>query len=315
MAFTALLNAQPYHPMLDGVNKWILGYNQFNYACKVKITELKDTIINLKTYSKLYVFREISIDTLFYFIREDTAEKKIWLLNYNFMSERILYDFSLNTGDSIYLTFGDTVWDLNPLYKTGYYKVDSVVYKNTLAGSRKTLYLRNFHNDYKVVLKWTEGVGSQISPVYLEELKTFDEWNFWCPGQDSSDEKLLGMLVGMKFMNGDLVFVDSCWIFNYYDDFFDTCSFSYITENYESNTAEISIQPNPFSDIGNVIAKDGVLISSYEIFNIYGEVLKSEFYLKKQNIELNKTDFKEGMYFIKLYLNNKKTYIIKFIVY
>ncbi len=168
MALTALLNAQPYHPMLDGVNKWILGYNQNNMVCLRNIIELKDTLINFRPYSKVYTHRAAYIDTSFYFIREDTAEKKIWLLNYDFMSERILYDFSLNTGDSIYLTFGDTVWDLNPLYKTGYYKVDSVININTLAGSRKTLYLRNHHNVDKVVLKWTEGVGSQISPVYLE---------------------------------------------------------------------------------------------------------------------------------------------------
>ncbi len=315
MALTALLNAQPYHPMLDGVNKWILGYNQNNMVCLRNIIELKDTLINFRPYSKVYTHRAAYIDTSFYFIREDTAEKKIWLLNYDFMSERILYDFSLNTGDSIYLTFGDTVWDLNPLYKTGYYKVDSVININTLAGSRKTLYLRNHHNVDKVVLKWTEGVGSQISPVYLEELKTFTMLNFWCPGQDSSDEKLLNLMLGMKFKNGNLVYVDSCWVFNYSDFGIDTCFNSSITENYESNTVEISIQPNPFFDISTVIAKDGYLILSYEIYNIYGEVLKSEFYLKKHNIELNKTDFKEGMYFIKLYLNNKKTYIIKFIVY
>ncbi len=139
--------------------------------------------------------------------------------------------------------------------------------------------------------------------------------NFWCPGQDSSDEKLLNLMLGMKFKNGNLVYVDSCWVFNYSDFGIDTCFNSSITENYESNTVEISIQPNPFFDISTVIAKDGYLILSYEIYNIYGEVLKSEFYLKKHNIELNKTDFKEGMYFIKLYLNNKKTYIIKFIVY
>jgi len=318
MAFTALLNAQPYHPMLEGENKWILGYNQNNMVCLGNIIELKDTLINFRPYSKIYTHKRFAyndIDTSFYFIREDTAGKKIWLLNYDLISERILYDFSLNTGDSIYLTFGDTVWDLNPLYKTGYYKVDSVVYKNTLAGSRKTLYLRNHHNVEKVVLKWTEGVGSQISPVYLQELKRYTQVNFSCPEQDSSDEKLLCLLLGMKFMNGNLVFVDSCWIFNYYDDFYDTCNFASISKYQESDITAISIQPNPFSDIGTVIAKDGVLISSYEIYNIYGEVLKSEFYLKKQNIELNKTDFKEGMYFIKLYLDNKKTYVIKFIIY
>ena len=154
------LKGQTYKPMLVNGNSWNVLYTQQYYTFKCgnsypantyqKETEVVkisgDTILAGKTYKKVFS----SFDTLVLywelrgFSREDTTDQKVYFTyGRDFDVEQVLYDFRLNTNDSIFIPYTLIVES-----------IDSVMF-----GSAYTKRINFINGNH-----WIEGVGDLKGP-------------------------------------------------------------------------------------------------------------------------------------------------------
>ena len=148
---------QEYKPLLDTYNQWSLRYCFSGCSTDIYYTN-GDTIVDAMNYKVLDGYHYISRGFL---LREDVTEKKVYLKTIlpSGIREYLLYDFSLEVGDSI-----DIKNPASPFIEdAGYYKVDAI----TLLPLVDSNLYRHFYlspaasntiseND----AIWVEGVGS-----------------------------------------------------------------------------------------------------------------------------------------------------------
>ncbi len=146
-----------YTPVLDTYNEWQVTACFFGCTTDTYYTD-GDTLVDGKTYKILDGYHYISRKFL---LREEVAQKKVYL---NFVEtttadEKLLYDFSLEVGDSINMQ--------NPISpfpsEAGYYQVDSIIPRPLVDGANYDhFYLSptpsNTVGNTNAV--WIEGVGS-----------------------------------------------------------------------------------------------------------------------------------------------------------
>ncbi|PCI93752.1 MAG: hypothetical protein COB15_15740 [Flavobacteriales bacterium] len=113
-----------------------------------------DTLFNNLNYKKMT--RDGSTTTL---IREDTVQKKVWVILPDSTSETLLYDFNLIVGNQITLDYVG--------YSPISYQVDTVDNITTSLGSRKRIQLSTTDTNFAQELHWIEGIGSTYGPIYL----------------------------------------------------------------------------------------------------------------------------------------------------
>lgn len=129
---------QEYHKLINESYYWDVPYADQGYICNgfgdsgpFRYKFAGDTVINNITYSKIYYSSFINlnappapncppfaVDTIFSlleycFLREDTVEKKVWrYMNINTPEEILLFDFSVEQGDTIeYEGLSDVIID------------------------------------------------------------------------------------------------------------------------------------------------------------------------------------------------------------
>ena len=138
------LFAQDYVPMLGDNNKWYQTY--FFESAQTNEIICKDTItINSRLYKILYDHYYNS----FGYIREDTAERKIYILykNDSVSDEKVLYNFNLKVGDYVGSERCNSITTVSGycyLHNESYYFTDNTIRR-----------VFTFKND-----TWIEGVGS-----------------------------------------------------------------------------------------------------------------------------------------------------------
>jgi hypothetical protein len=307
---SSLLPATPkYHPMFGYNHTWYVengliassSHNVFDNIDYRQMFTRGDTIINHNTYYKTKI--DCCPDTTFYF-REDTQSRRVWMLTEDTMTEKLIYDFSLNKGDSIFLNFDFNDTDIVSV-GSGWYFVDSVKYISTYSGQRKALFLSNPDNYFNVndkpELEWIEQMGSTIMPDYLQRnfvrggLLTFcNRWEYYyimlCSDSDNVKE---------VYHNHTL---DGC--VDYTD--IDSCSINHglgITKTNQYNL-ELLLNPNPANSSIQISAQ---LPSSSEgqitIFNSLGAAVK-ESNINRFSAQLKATEdisnLSQGIYFIEI---------------
>lgn len=149
--------SQEYKPLLDVYNEWHVTNCFFGCLTDKYFTD-GDTIVDGQDYKILDGFHFISRTFL---LREEVADKKVYL---NFVqqsgnSEYLLYDFSLNVGDSIDMKNPISPFPLN----AGYYRVDSIIPRTLVDGNDyRHFYLSpSLSNSISTTsATWIEGVGS-----------------------------------------------------------------------------------------------------------------------------------------------------------
>lgn len=156
------------------VSQMIFAVKSANQNSNVNVTEGKymaqgDTSLGGKTYKKFY---RVFCPPLFPYpttyegaIREDTIAKKVFFFSNSESSERLLYDFSLNIGDSAYFNFSGPIGT----FPTGYYKLVNKQPFTTPTGTYTKFNLRKkiSSTSYSDTLTYLEGVGSIHHPIYL----------------------------------------------------------------------------------------------------------------------------------------------------
>ncbi len=149
--------AQDYKPLLNNFNEWHLTSCFSGCLTDVYFTG-GDTIVDGKDYKILDGYHFISRTFL---LREELDSRKIYL---NFVSqsgnkEYLLYDFSLNIGDSI-----DVKNPISPFpTDAGFYQVDSIVNRPLADGNEyRHFYLSPTPSNTfsSTTATWIEGVGS-----------------------------------------------------------------------------------------------------------------------------------------------------------
>lgn len=186
---TNILLAQSYKPLaVDGVH-WIIVFNEdetilpvdqlYEYYCE------GDTLLNNVLYKKIFKrdmevtqsgppFTPISEYQIAGFIREDTITKKVYAIDWvtDFFDlcpngeEHLLYDFSLNTGDTVNFC----------LYPWNDHVIIDIFYSNSYNQTVKT-----FRTNMAF---YFEGIGSEFG---LFEEMSFNEHastslEYYCPG-------------------------------------------------------------------------------------------------------------------------------------
>ncbi|HEY6162982.1 MAG TPA: T9SS type A sorting domain-containing protein [Bacteroidia bacterium] len=249
--FCSRVHSQQYFPLIADSARWHVfwsnGTGSFTDIFKTTI----DTVIGNLTYKKVTHTSWLSSNDLF--LREDTAQKKAWYLDPDSTGEKILYDFSLQQGDSIYLEFGPQ-W-MGPILGTGWYVVDSIRNTNISAGIRRKFFLYSRSNppvwftsqsqSVPPALIWIEGVGASIHPFYpLQSWLTPSSWWSVNCTDYSSD-------VTCAFQNGSRQYHNTC-----YDNYMTPQYMSYIQDSctwfigdavpeWKSDVTDIIISPNP----------------------------------------------------------------------
>lgn len=187
-------HASPYHPMLDSVNIWhyvddiavVLpspGYsntrsvgNACGYPLEPSIMEYTygDTIIDSLTYLELWDSNYWE-SCLVGFIREDTSKRKIYFADNLGSPEIILYDFSMQVGDSIFIRFHKQLYTWQWIADSGLYRLDSIRYINIISGMHRQFYFScssqcgGYGANYPsggATLIWLEGVGNLAEFAY-----------------------------------------------------------------------------------------------------------------------------------------------------
>ena len=234
-------------------------------------------------------------DTLYYTIsangyssygyyREDTLTKKIYERWDENNPEEILYDFSLQEGDSIGYRGSGVHW----------YYIDSLRNINIFDVDRKIWYLKskNQYNQEYVYPIWIEGIGSTCSIIYPSAEPTLD----WM---------LLG-LTTCVFQDDNLIFQSNYGALYGY-------SFEYVDIN-EISENNISFYPNPITNISvlKFLNKNNELFF-LEIYDITGKLVYRD-EINSNQFQISKCNFLNGIYLYQLKTNNKIIYTNKFIV-
>jgi hypothetical protein len=248
-----------------------------------------DTILNGVSYNKIYISTVLSYwanDTVIHsFVRQDTALKKVFIRypysSYSDTSEYLLYDFSRHASDTVFIKFisdgqihrfgvqgEDTAqFNFDDRRYISVIPIDScfspVPMSNCLWGGGCDL-----------TKSWTEGIGSNFHPFYIELM----------PDTCGSSTNYY-FLLECFWHNGQYVFGGTF------------CDYSTgITHDFLSKSERVFVVPNPVTN-QSVLDLSGKNISSLEVFNILGELVKK--YSAMNGFEIIRaSEFESGNYLV-----------------
>lgn len=253
-------NAQQYHPLLDSVsNIWHYTGNylpvRLQSSTNCSYPQMfdqgdgqytgGDTVINATTYKIMYAGGSWSQGCLYGFIREDTAAQKVYFRDNTGAPEILLYDFSMQVGDSIYIDF---IASQGNFYYTGNYRLDSIGTTTIQAGQRRAFYL-NCHtcsNMYPLV--WIEGVGTKIDVVY-PYFENWQSYGWFTPCQEYQHNSMQFLICFEQ--SNTKTYYDSCALqiamSNGCIMFTDSCHYGNICSSIQERNviSSLSVQPNP----------------------------------------------------------------------
>ena len=222
-----------------------------------------DTLINNLLYKKVMRSDDSLHSNWFVkrFIREDVASQKVYLYDVTSQLEMLLYDFSLETGDSI-LT-GDRV---------SYAKVDTVIYE-PFGNSTDTLKQVYFESGGI----WVEGIGSLWG--VLEGLNAFFT--------TGASTRLV-----CYYENNNLL---------YHNPEFDSCfpDSNTVSNSMFDSKKDIEIFPNPASDKITIHSPNS-RIFEVEIYDLTGTCLYRNLNPGLNRLDLKTDNLPKGMNVLKV---------------
>ena len=288
---TAVLHAQNYVPLLDSTNVWHYAaspmvvrleaptpaaspcsYPGYFGSTKIQYTT-HDTVIDSLTYKIVMEERDLNPNyCTFGYIREDTSLRKIFFLDNAGNPEILLYDFSLQLGDTFPVNF------LSPgyIYQSGNFILDSVVPFSAEFGTTRLFCLNN-HQFNSYTLYWAEGIGCLLNAFYpYSSNQNGSGWQFWqCRYYPVDSDEYLTC-----FDHAQKVYFDSCKYTAALADFCfqvtDSCNYWNICGSIEESTlnATIDVFPNPASECLNItLHSDEKCEIKFTIFDVNGNIV------------------------------------------
>jgi len=270
-----------YHPLVQEGKVWKVLYAEWQFPIPPSpmgwytyITQSfmfeGDTIIDGKEYKKLFTsLKENPIYPndwwVFSFMRED-ENKRVWEKKNANALETLLYDFSLQIGDTVPAEIG--FQEFQPI------TIENITYKMMNNGEeRKILHLSSISNWFSSNYKefWIEGIGSCLGLL----------------------EPITGELVGgfnsllCLHENEELIFNDNPW--------WGRC---YIMGSLGINACDnqIHIFPNPAKDMLYIENIDKLDVNNISLINIQGQIIRQ---FESRATQLDVSGITSGIYFIK----------------
>ncbi len=249
--------SQNYYPLIEENRTWnvisvaLVGpYPEDTTFSTLTYKFSGDTTIDSQTYHKLYESNEKFPTNwnLWCFMREDT-DKRIWYRRESDNEEMLMYDFSVETGDSVFVG----------LYEPVYLYVDSISEIIVNQTDRKKYWLScKTMPEYSEA--WIEGIGSSKGICWSGSVNIVGGW-FWflCMSE-----------------NGELI---------YRNPNYETCYL--MTGISETNKPVIQIYPNPMKNNFRVENISNIEIESISLININGQITK-QFDSKKTQFDISK---------------------------
>ncbi len=212
-------------------------------------------------YNTIYVDSEVNGNYLDGAYRND--DNQVYYCKWNGTSyddEVLLYDYDLEEGD-FFLDDSD-----HPMQVT---EVSTIIDNNGVSRKKITF---SFTGLTDVTEFWIEGVGSNRGFMHVGQ---------WEADHDS-DGEMYHMLC--YHVNDDVIFVNPEY---------NTCDIDEIEEN---NFDNISIYPNPASEVIKILNDNNLNITSIEIIDLTGRTV-----INTENCEeINISELSEGQYFVKI---------------
>lgn len=271
-------SAQDYIPMLNENARWFyfsIPPGDGNYGYEID----GDTILNDKRYFKVNQFQCSLTDSscgkvnygLDYkvLLREDTLNRKVYMMEPFDSTEMLLYDFSLQPNDTFRFrhSSGVTKYDL---------VVDSIGSIETSEDHRKIFYLSQKPSTYA---QWIEGIGSRADLLY-NYLQYFE---------------------GNQFLS--CFYVSDFRVFQHYDsNITNNCvqRFSNREDLYKKKPLYIS--PNPATDLLNV-KFSGMGNYNIAVINSLGSLIYQAHNLNS-SVDIYVSKYPSGIYYVRV--NNAK---------
>lgn len=264
LSISITAKAQPYRPLLASINEWIYTTSimpvsqpqrmastscmwQFVTA-NMKYMTVGDTMISGMNYHRL--FADVAgTGQLCHqgYIREDTVIRRVYFMEPSLIPERLLYDFSMQPGDSIYVSSGGQF----DYITTGYYYLDSITNYPMISGSTKAFYLHNpMAQPFSAPLIWLEGVGFPGELVY--DMITFPGGGTFGMCQSFTSNWYNYPKILTCFSHDNKVYFDSCayaFALQFTGCFIvnDSCNYYNVCGSVSelNSVSNIQVQPNP----------------------------------------------------------------------
>lgn len=268
-----------YHPLPESDATWVFGvrsmcfgYSSINEIYDVRITG--DTVIGNQTYHQLRsrFMRKNSgsecpawIHGYIGSFRQNVNEQKVYFIAPDSTDEKLLYDFTLQVGDTLKGYLSEmTTWQNTP-QPFIISSIDTVM----VGGSQRRRW--NFSTGYNLSI--IEGIGSsyglvRIFPVFND----FDEIEIMCFEQNNTS----------LYPDTSLI----CQTIN--------------TERFKSEENEIRVYPNPFSELTQIenLPKNATV----KIIKPTGELVFQDIVESSGNIVIQRNTLKSsGMYMLHIY--------------
>ncbi len=257
------LSAQS-HRFADSTAQWNVMHTEYYFTAPsgsytYEYTVQTDTVINGKSYQKI-AHSDVGdwIIKPTYFIRKDSAQK-VYSFNIDSNAEFLLYDFSLQQGDTI------TLKDYNGVTQAEYSMTVDAVSTINLGYSRKVLTLGEF--------TWIEGIGSirhPFDPVLNYQVIDGPSYGLLC-----------------FFENNQLT---------YHYEFYDTCNYRTPVGINEAADENVSLSPNPTSNNFTLaLSQQPQQGTNILIHDALGRIVKRE-ELVSSTQQISVADLPNGMY-------------------
>lgn len=276
LSLKAQTQSYEYIPIVkEGLQIWTTDqkYGQYNEQYRYErlaLTE-EDTIIDGKSYKKLYSFteREFDIETATFVCGIRENENKQVFVAYHNRPEFMLYDFSLTEGDSI-LADGEYELYFNVT------NVDTLVFNGV---ERREITLQ-FYNYAWVT--WIEGIGN-IEGLLMD-------WRSYTMAMDPMPNvRLRCYEYNEECLYSDFSFnesIDDCY----------TPLYTGLEENQIQNN--ISLYPNPTKE--RVYINTSIPIKKITISNLLGQEIKNYNTSQVKSL-IDISELNKGIYFVKIY--------------
>ncbi len=271
LLFPFATKAQSYIPLLGHESEWHVTTCFTSCLTDVYYTD-GDTLYNGQNYTVLNGYHYISRT---FWLREDIQEKKVFLSIKPPNKERqeyLLYDFSLEIGDSIKIFNPITPFPTSP----GYFEVDSIVNVVLTDG----LTYRKFY------LSATASTNSLELPVWIEGIGSLSIIN--APGGTPS-LNTAGKL-SCHIHDGQVVYTQL--------DSIAGCQAVYVADLEDVSFHDLIIFPNPAHN--KLIISGLDKNSSVELLDIKGRILSKNTEINSEMIEIVVEDFQSGVYLVNL---------------
>lgn len=231
------------------------------------------------------------------FLREDTTSRKVFIRYQQSATESILYDFSLQIGDSFYFKF-PVAGEPNDSY-SAWYLLDSIFTSyipNTNVPSEQRRFFR-FKSNYPPKYKnrkiyWIEGIGTTSYPIYMYDCFSLDT----ATSQYGCNTSLQCMKDGDSLVYKSTNFCET--------------EMNNSIEKTSTYSDYIFCSPNPAND--KITIKTSThRINSFSIFDLTGRaIIPIQPFL---NEEIDVSSIKDGVFFIN-FTTSDNTVIFKKII-